>query len=267
MEPDYNFRFTSDKLIYFSPIILIIILFLSSFYTITPGYTVLQLRMGNPIHVHNESGLYFKIPLIDKLVYLDRRVNKAEIKTDAMSRDLQTVIVEMVINYKIGDPFRLYERIGTNFNDVILNPFTQESVKAVMAKFTAEDLIQCRHEAREVVIAELKERLAECDIILVDFNFIHLDFSDDFIKAVEQKQIAEQTAKQAKNLTEKIKEEAVQTRTRAEAEAYAFKIKKETITTELIELKKIEAYSKAIDKWNGVLPRVATNAMPMLSMD
>ena len=239
----------------------------SSFYTITPGFTVLQLRMGKAIHVHHESGLYFKLPVIDNLVYLDRRVNKAEISTDAMSRDLQTVTVDMVINYKIGDPYKLYERIGTNFIKIIIDPFTQESVKAIMAKFTAEDLIQCRHEAREKVIEDLKERLAECDIVLVDFNFIHLDFTDDFIKAVEQKQIAEQTAKQAKNLTEKIKEEANQTRTKADAEAYAFTIKRETITYELIQLKLIEAISKAIDKWNGGLPKVTTNTLPMISFD
>lgn len=253
-----------------STVAIFVFLFLflsSSFYTVTPGFTVLKLRMGEVVQVCNNSGLYFKVPLVDKLVYLDRRVNKAEIKTDAMSRDLQTVEVEMVVNYKIGDPFKLYEQIGSNFIEVIIDPFTQESVKAIMAKFTAEDLIQCRHEAKEKVISELKERLAACDIALVDFNFIHLDFSDDFIKAVEQKQIAEQTAKQAKNLTEKIKEEAVQTCTRADAEAYAFKIKRETITMELIELKKIEAFSKAIDKWNGVLPRVTTNSVPLLSLD
>lgn len=254
------------KIAFLSPFVFLSFLLLASFYTVTPGFTVLQLRMGRAIHVHHEAGLYFKIPFIDKIVYLDRRVNKTEIKTDAMSRDLQTVIVEMVINYKIGDPFKLYERIGTNFIEVIIDPFTQESVKAVMAKFTAEDLIQCRHECKEKVVAELKERLAECDITLIDFNFIHLDFTDDFIKAVEQKQIAEQTAKQAKNLTEKIKEEAVQTRTKADAEAYSFKAKRESITQELIELKKIEALSKAVDKWNGVLPRVTTNAMPLMAV-
>lgn len=237
-----------------------------SFYTVNPGITAIQLRMGRVAHVHDESGLYAKAPLVDQIIYLDTRVNKAAIETPAMSRDLQTVSVGMVVNYRIGNPLKLYQEIGTRFKEVIIDPFTQESVKAVIAKFTAEDLIQFRHEAKEKVIAELRERLADRHIVLVDFNFIHLDFSADFIKAVEQKQIAEQTAKQAKNLTEKIKEEALQTRTRAEAEAYAFKIKKESINEELIQLKKIEAQTKAIEKWNGVLPRVTGNAIPMLSI-
>lgn len=237
-----------------------------SFYIVNPGITAIQLRMGRVAHVNNESGLYAKMPVVDQIIYLDTRVNKAPIETPAMSRDLQTVSVGMVVNYRIGNPLKLYEEIGTRFKEVIIDPFTQESVKAVIAKFTAEDLIQYRHEAKEKVIAELRERLAARHIILVDFNFIHLDFSEDFIKAVEQKQIAEQTAKQAKNLTEKIKEEALQTRTRAEAEAYAFKIKKESINEELIQLKKIEAQTKAIEKWNGVLPRVTGGTVPMLSI-
>ena len=101
--------------------------------------------------------------------------------------------------------------------------------------------------------------------MLVDFNFIHLDFSKDFIHAVEEKQIAEQSAKTSKNLTEKIKEEALQIRTRADAEAYAFQVQKESVSDNLIKLKQIEAQMYAIKKWNGVLPRMTGNAVPMIS--
>ena len=48
------------------------------------------------------------------------------------------------------------------------------------------------HEAKEQVISELKARLEPRFLNLVDFNFTHLDFSPDFIKAVEDKQIADQ---------------------------------------------------------------------------
>ena len=68
-----------------------------------------------------------------------------------------------------------------------------------------------------MVIQELAERFATRYIELVDFNFTHLDFSKEFIKAVEEKQIAEQQAKQARNLTEKIKEEDDLTKKRFEA--------------------------------------------------
>lgn len=237
------------------------------FYTINPGYTAIQLRLGEVMGTHNISGFYFKVPLIDKIIKINTQINKASIETTGMSRDLQTVSVGMVVNYRISDVLKLYQEIGTNFERVIIDPFTQESVKAVIAKFTAEDLIQSRHEAKEKVVQELEDRLAPRYLQLVDFNFIHLDFSPDFIKAVEDKQIAEQSAKTAKNLTAKVQEEALQARTRAEAEAYALKVKKEAVTQELIELQKVEIQLKAIEKWNGILPRVNGGMLPFLSIN
>ena len=116
------------------------------------------------------------------------------------------------------------------------------------------------------MVNELKERLAPLNITLIDFNFIHSDFSREFIHAVEEKQIAIQSAITAKNLTEKVKEEVLQTRSRAEAEAYALKIKKESVTPDLIELKKIEAQLKAIEKWDGRLPQVSGDSTPFINI-
>ena len=248
-------------------VVILGILVPSSFYTVEPGFTAIQLRLGKVIRTENVSGFYTKIPFIDSIIKINTQINKAAIETKGMSRDLQTVSVGMVINYRISDVLKLYQEIGTHFDRVIIDPFTQESVKAVIAKFTAEDLIQSRHEAKEKVINELKERLAPRYLDLIDFNFIHLDFSPDFIKAVEDKQIAEQSAKTAKNLTAKVQEEALQTRTRAEAEAFSLKVKKESVTQDLIRLQEIEAKFKAIEKWDGVLPRVTGKIVPFLSMN
>lgn len=251
-----------------SLLLLGVLIFLApnAFYTLNPGHTAIQLRLGRVMGIQNISGFYSKLPFIDKIILVNTQINKAAIETTGMSRDLQTVSVGMVINYRISDVLKIYQEIGTNFERVIIDPFTQESVKAVIAKFTAEDLIQSRHEAKEKVIQELQDRLAPRYLQLVDFNFIHLDFSPDFIKAVEDKQIAEQSAKTAKNLTAKVQEEALQSRTRAEAEAFALRVKKEAVTKELILLQQVEIQLKAIEKWNGVLPRVNGGALPFLSL-
>lgn len=237
-----------------------------SYFIVEPGFTTIQLRMGKIIRTENVSGLYYKIPFMDSTVSVNTQINTAEIETKGMSRDLQTVSVGMVINYRITDALKIYQEIGVNFEDVIIDPFTQESVKAVIAKFTAEDLIQSRHEAKEKVINELKERLAPRYLDLIDFNFIHLDFTPEFIKAVEDKQIAEQSAKTAKNLTVKVQEETIQTRARAEAEAFSLQVKKESVTPELIRLQEIEAQFKAIEKWNGVLPSVTGKTIPFIQL-
>jgi regulator of protease activity HflC (stomatin/prohibitin superfamily) len=238
----------------------------SCYYIVPPGQTALHLRMGRFTGYHDISGWYFKYPMLDSIIFINNRICLAEIETTALSKDLQTVSIGVAINYRINDAIKLYQTVGTEFSDVIIDPFTQESLKAIVAKYTAEDLIQYRHEAKDRVFAELKERLNPLYITLIDFNFVHSDFSADFIKAVEEKQIAEQSAKTAKNLTEKVKEEVLQTRSRAEAEAYALKIKKESVTHELIELRLAEAQLKAIEKWDGKLPQVSGGNTPFINL-
>lgn len=258
-------RLLNSLIISLATLAVLINLAQASYYIVTPGTTALQLRLGRIIKKADDAGFYYKIPFIDSIVYMDNRINKAEIETKALSKDLQTVDVGMVVNYRISNVMKLYQEIGTNFNEVIIDPFTQESVKAVIAKFTAEDLIQSRHEAKDKVISELSARLEPRHLLLIDFNFIHLDFSPDFIHAVEEKQIAEQSAKTAKNLTEKVKEEVLQARARSEAEAFALAVKREAVTPELISLKYVEAQIKAIEKWDGVLPRVTSGAVPFIT--
>lgn len=233
-------------------------------YFVHPGETALHLRLGRIVRQQREPGFYFKAPYLDHIISFNIRIQKADIETDTLSKDLQSVSVGMVINYQLTDTQSLYNDIGTEFEAIIINPFVQESVKAVVAQFNAENLIQKRHEAKEKVITELRNRLEPHYIKLIDFNFTHLDFSSEFIKAVEDKQIAEQSAKRARNLTEKVKEEAQQARERAEAEAYALRIKREAVTPELIDLQKVEIQIKAIERWDGKLPHYVNGPIPMM---
>lgn len=237
-----------------------IIWFLTScYYIVEPGYTALHLRMGSIIKDHVESGMYFRVPIIDDVIMINNRICKSEISTTALSKDLQSVAADVAINYRIRDAIKLYKTVGTDFEKVILDPYSQESIKAITARFTAEDLIRIREEAKKEVYDELKARLDPIFIELIDFNFVHLDFTPQFIHAVEEKQIAEQTAKTAHNLTDKVKEEALQTKMRADAEAYALNIKKSCTTPEIVELKKIE-------KWDGRLPMYYGSTLPLMSL-
>lgn len=232
---------------------------LGSFYVVHPGESVIRLRLGKIHSCETEAGTYFKLPLVDSLVHFDTRIQKASIETTALTKDLQFVSTGITLNYRILDVVGLYQNVGKNIKEIIIDPFAQETIKAVVAKFTAENLIQYRHEAKDLVASELKERLQPLSVLVIDFNFVHLDFSADFIKAVEHKQIALQESITAKNYTEKVKEEALQKMKKAEAEAYALKVKRENLTPELIELIKIE-------KWDGVLPKVSGNTTPLISV-
>lgn len=238
--------------------------YVKPFYVVNPGQTAVHLRLGALVKSHEISGWYFKFPVIDNVLFINNRICKSEIETTALSKDLQFVSIGVAINYRISDALKLYKHVGTDFVAVIIDPFAQESIKAVVAKYTAENLIQSRHEAKDRVCEELKARLQPLYIDLVDFNFVHLDFHADFIKAVEDKQIAQQKAMTAKNKTEQVREEMIQSKERTDAEAYALKVKRDAVTEELIELQKVEALHRSIDKWDGRLPNVMSGTMPFI---
>ncbi len=232
------------------------------FYTVTPGYAAIHLRLGRIVATNYTSGYYYRIPFIDSIVPIDMKIRKSVIKTEAFSHDLQTVDLEVAINHRVKDPLQVYQNIGADYEHIVIDPFTQESVKAIIATFSAEELTQQRNKAKEMVNKDLAHSLEQVHIKLVDFNFIHADFHHDFIRSVERKQIAEQSAKRAKFETEEVKEVVLQTKARADAKAYALKAQKDCATPQLALLKAIEA-------WDGHLPRVITSGslMQLLTED
>ncbi len=247
------------QLILLAIILVLTGLFLAnSYYIINPGEVGIHLRLGRVISEDIVSGIYFKIPVIDSVSKLNVQIQKCIIETESLSKDLQSVSIGVALNYKIEDVISLYREVGTNFEHVIINPLAQESIKAIVARYTAEELIQERHKAKDQVLQDIKDRLVHRYIKLIDFNFIHIDFHKEFMKAVEDKQIAQQAAMTEKNLTEKVKQKIIQQKSLAEAEAYSLNIVKQTITPEIIELKKIE-------KWNGVLPVYMGQITPLVA--
>lgn len=231
----------------------------NSYYILNLGEVGIHLRLGRVISEDTVSGIYFKFPIIDTISKLNVRIQKCIIETDSLSKDLQSVSIGVALNYKIEDAISLYREVGANFEEIIVNPLAQESIKAIVARYTAEELIQERHQAKDQVLEDIKNRLVHRYIKLIDFNFIHIDFHKEFMKAVEDKQIAQQAAMTEKNLTEKVKQKIIQQKSLADAEAYSLNVVKQTITPELIELKKIE-------KWNGALPTYMGSSTPLINI-
>lgn len=103
-------------------------------------------------------------------------------------------------------------------------------------------------------------------IKLTDINIKEFSFSKSFNDSIEQKQIAEQRFLKAERDLERIQIEAKQKVETARAEAKALEMKKQNVTDELVQLKKIEVQErmlevqeKAIGKWDGKMPNVTNN--------
>jgi len=242
---------------------IIFLLLFGCFYIISPGERGVLITLGNPDMVPKSEGLGFKIPIIQKIVIMDIKTQKYESESEAASKDLQTVTTKIAVNYHLTPETvpMLYKEIGLGYQDRVIQPAEQESIKATTAKFTAEDLIVKREDVRQDMKELLKEKLAPRGIIVEDVLITNFDFSKSFNDAIEQKVTALQLKLKAQNDLERIKIEAEQITTKAGAEAEALRLKKQSITPELVQLSQIEVQSKALDiqklaieKWNGQVP-------------
>ena len=231
-----------------------IILFSSSFRTIKSGEVGIRVRFGKVVSTQMNEGINFKIPFIEKIVKMNIQVQKTEIETESSSKDLQLVNMKLAVNYKIDGKkaTSLYKNVGTKYEDVILQPAIQESIKAVTSKYTAEELITKRNEVSVESMKELDNKVKKYGIIIDNFNITNFNFSEEFNKAIEEKQVAEQKVLTAKQELEKAKVEAEKKVTIAEAEKKANDLKMQSLTDNIIK-------EKMIEKWNGELPKVTGN--------
>ena len=215
------------------------------------------------------EGLHFRVPIMQSFAIMDVKVQKSLTNAAASSADLQEVSSEVALNYHvISDKANVvYQNIGIEFKERIIDPAVQEVVKAVTAKYTAEELITKRPAVSEAMRANLAERLMAHNIAVDAFSIVGFSFSKIFMEAIESKQTAEQLALKSKRDLDRIKIEAEQKVTTAKAEAEGLRLQKANISPDLIELRKIDANLRAIEKWNGILPQVTgSGAVPFIGV-
>jgi len=235
-----------------------------------PGERGIVLNFGAVQKQVLDEGLHLRIPIMQEIVLVDVKVQKAETDAAAASKDLQDVTSRVALNYHIvPDKANIvYQKLGVQFKERIVDPVIQEVVKAVTANYTAEELITKRPAVSEAMRMALTERLMENNIAVDAFSIVVFSFSPVFTEAIEAKQTAEQLALKAKRDLERIKIEAEQKITAAKAEAESLRLQKANISPDLIELRKIEANMKAIGKWNGILPQVTGGgAIPLIGLN
>lgn len=231
---------------------LLLAVILHPFSIIKAGERGVVLRLGAMNRVMGE-GLNWRWPLVEKVYKFDVKTQKYETEAIAYSKDIQTVDSTIALNYHLlpDSVGKLYQELGVDYRERVIDPTIQESVKAVTAQFTAQELIEERAKVKDQILVAMKERLTSRQIVVEDLSITNFDFSDNYEQAVEAKQVAQQTALKAANDLERVKLEAEQRVAQAKAEAEAIRIQAQAITQ---QGGKDYAQLKAIEKWNGVLP-------------
>ena len=166
--------------------------------TVPTGHTGIVTTFGNVESYTYEAGVHFTAPW-KTVVNMDNRNQKASIDLTCFSSDIQEVDVTYSLNYQIqkANAQDIYRTIGTKYYETVITPRIQESVKSVMAQYTAEQLLEKRAELSLEIKTILTEKLDNYNIDVLDTSLENLDFSDAFTNAVEAKQVAAQKKQQA----------------------------------------------------------------------
>ena len=263
------------------------------FSQIDAGFRGVKLTWGKVVSDSLPEGLYFYNPISTSMVAIDTRLQRAKIKLETYTKDIQQATMTLTVNYNI-DPTKvhiLYERIGLEYQNTLIEPNVLSSVKDVVGKVEADKFVN----NREVVTQEIKEKissiLAPSNIIVQEVAIEDIAFSGAFENAIEAKQIATQEAIKAQNETVRVAEEGKQLVIKAKAEAdsqkavsdaaaYAIKVESEAKADAakqigLAEAVAIREKSKALaensklveltkaEKWNGELPKNIYGSAPL----
>lgn len=262
-------------------LLIIVAVLFGSVGTVGAGERGVKTRFGAIVGVIPQ-GLYFKMPVIEKVEKMDVRTRTINYdkngnegdsvdtsQLSGASKDLQDVWIGVVVNYHLNpekaDAIFAQYKSTENYEANVIEPIVREVVKSTSAQYTAEELVTKRAQYGDQVNMTLTERFVEKDAVLERFSVTNFEFSKAFSDAIESKVTAVQNAEAQKNKLEQVKYEAQQTIETAKATAEAQRIQSQALAAQggedFVAL-------KAIEKWNGVLPvQMIPNAtVPFLNL-
>lgn len=253
---------------------IVILAAFNAYVIITPGQAGVLSVLGKAKDGVLLEGLHFKPPFVSSVDIYDVTVQKFEVPAQSSTKDLQDLSASFAINFRL-DPTQVVairRTQGTLQNIVakIIAPQTQESFKIAAAKRTVEEAITRRSELKEDFDNALSTRLEKYGILVLDTSVVDLNFSPEFARAVEDKQIAEQRAQRAVYITQEAEQQAQAEVNRAKGKAEAQRLLAETLKEQggglVLQKEAIEAWREG----GAQMPRVLVmdgagkNSVPFL---
>jgi len=240
--------------------------------SVGPGHVGVRTRFGAVDAIPVRPGSFLHLPFVEGLTTFDTRVQRLDYKGSAASKDLQDVVGVMSLNFRL-DPAEvpaIYQSIGPEYEQRVIEPAVQEAFKATMAQFTSSELITQRESVKRVARDLLAERLGRFRIVVEELNVLDFRFSEQFNKAIEGANSAKQAVLeeeqklrsaqvQAQQRIAVAKAEAEATLTRAQADAEANARIAASLTPAVLEY-------LALQRWDGKLPQVTSGATPFIDV-
>src|SRR5437879_9258051 len=169
--------------------VVIIVVMFESVVVVEAGHRGVVLYVGAVENRVLGEGIHFIIPFAEQVVQMEVRTLKFQANASAASNDLQEVQTTIALNYHI-DPNNaniIYQQLGSDYADRIIAPTIQESVKANVAKFNAEELITRRADAKAVIAETIANTLGARNIVVETVFITDFKLSQALATQVESK--------------------------------------------------------------------------------
>ncbi len=256
-------------------VLLGLVLATSSLTIISEGTVGVKYRLGKVVATDLEPGVHFVVPFIESVRKVDVTEQIYVMDVSTYTRDTQTVdSLDIQVNYYYSkaDLDTLIRSIGiNNVEPKLIMPNLTSVLKNEVGKYKAEELIANRSQLEMDIEQSLSEKLTQYGVIISRVSIQDIEFESAFEQVVEQKVAAEQKAMTVQNETIQKQEEAKQKVIAAQAEADAILVKaqaeaeanqllSESLSGDLLNYYKIQA-------WNGEFPQVMGNEVnPFIMM-
>jgi len=234
------------------------------FVMVGPGERGIKIRLGEVQPESYGEGLHFIFPFIQKFRTMDVKTQKNTFTTSVYTKDIQQAQITYVINFNVQPDKvnKLFQEVGLDYTSKIIFPVVEGTIKDIIGKWNAQDLIANRERATGDILFKLQTQLTDNYINVTDFQMTEINYSSVFEKAIESKVTAEQEALRAKNKTVQVQEEAKQKVIAAEAEAKSMAIRAQALS----QNKSLVQY-EAVQKWDGKMPQyMMGNSVPFINV-
>lgn len=182
-----------------------------------------------------QPGLSFVVPFAEQVVRypISQQTYTMSISTTDMesgetvaarTSDGQQIFVDASVIYAINPERVVGVHIAwqTRYTEDLVRPLARGIIRDAVSQYGVEEVVSSkRFEMVELMRSTLEAKLAENGILLSDFVLRNITFSEEYANSVEQKQIAEQLAQQARFVVEQKRQEAEQARQTAQGQADA----------------------------------------------
>jgi membrane protease subunit HflC len=171
-------------------VVVLLILAYGSLFTVYQTRQALVVRLGQPVRVVTEPGLNFKIPLIDSVIHIDKRILDLENPAqEVIASDQKRLVVDAFARYKITQPLQFYQTVGSvEGANSRLSTLLNSSLRRVLGESTLTHVVK---DDRAALMARVREQLEndakDFGITVVDVRIRRADLPEQNSNAVYER--------------------------------------------------------------------------------